>query len=90
MIKTSGASMLGDWPVTGERIDTKTYSDVDDDIFEIEINFPGSHSPVRKVNQFVVALGEEEGVRTHIIAPPLICQFPFAYRFCMPKIVHVS
>ena len=48
--KISGTSNLGDWPVTGERIDTKIYSDVDDDIFGIETNFPDSHSPVRKVD----------------------------------------
>ena len=48
--KISGTSNLGDWPVTGERIDTKIYSDIDDDIFDIEMNFPDSHSPVREVD----------------------------------------
>jgi hypothetical protein len=75
MIKTSGASMIGDWPVTGDRVDAKTYSDVGDDIFEIERDFPEDHSPVRKVNQVVVGLGEKEGVKTYIVAPPLICKF---------------
>ncbi len=72
--QTSGASMIGDWPVTGDRTDTKTYSDVGDNIFEIERNFPDSHSPVRRVNQLVVEMGEKEGVKTHIVAPPLICK----------------
>jgi hypothetical protein len=67
--------MIGDWPVTGDRIDKKTYSDVGDDIFEIERDFPESHSPVRKVNQLVVEVGEKEGVKTHIVVPPLICKF---------------
>jgi hypothetical protein len=73
--QTSGASMIGDWPVTGDRTDTKTYSNIGDNIFEIERDFPESHSPVRKVNQLVVGLGEKEGVKTHIVAPPLICKF---------------
>lgn len=90
MIKTSGASMIGDWPLTGDRIDTKTYSDVDDNIFEIEKNFPESHSPVRKVDQIVVDLGEKEGVKTHVVIPPLICKFSFAGRCFIPKIVHGS
>ncbi|KAI9644016.1 hypothetical protein NHQ30_007368 [Ciborinia camelliae] len=57
----SGASMLGDWPISGERIDTKIYSDVTDDIYSIERDFPEQYSPVRKVNQLVVGLGEERG-----------------------------
>ena len=65
--------MLGDWPVTGDRIDTGIYSDIDENIFEVEKNFPESHSPVRKVNQLVIELGEKEGVNTYIIPPPLIC-----------------
>jgi len=71
-IHISGTSNLGDWPVTGERIDTKIYSDVDDDIFDIETNFPDSHSPVRKVDLAVVTEGEKEGVKTYIVPPPLI------------------
>ncbi|KAK0119249.1 hypothetical protein ONS95_008100 [Cadophora gregata] len=71
-IHISGTSNLGDWPVTGDRIDTKVYSDVDDDIFEIEKNFPDSHSPVRDVDLAVVDLGEKEGVKTYVVAAPLI------------------
>jgi hypothetical protein len=65
---------LGDWPISGERIDTHVYSDVDENIYEIERDFPDSHSPVRKVNQLVVELGETEGVKTYIVPPPLICK----------------
>ncbi|KAH7417372.1 NAD dependent epimerase/dehydratase family protein [Cadophora sp. MPI-SDFR-AT-0126] len=71
-IHVSGTSNLGDWPVTGERIDTKIYSDVDDDIFEIEKNFPISHSLVRDVDLAVVDAGEREGVKTYIVPQPLI------------------
>jgi hypothetical protein len=66
--------MLGDWPITGDRIDTKIYSDVDDDIFEIQKVFPDDLSPVRKVNLAVVDMGEKEGVKTYIVPPPLICE----------------
>lgn len=72
--QVSGASMLGDWPVTGDRIDNKTYSDVDDDIYEIEKRFPEDLSPVRKVDQVVVDVGEELGVKTYVVPPPLICK----------------
>ncbi|KAL2072622.1 hypothetical protein VTL71DRAFT_11965 [Oculimacula yallundae] len=71
-IHISGTSMLGDWPVSGERVDTKVYSDVTDDIYDIEKNFPDSHSPVRKVDLAVAETGEEEGVRTYIVPAPLI------------------
>ncbi|KAH9221701.1 NAD dependent epimerase/dehydratase family protein [Leptodontidium sp. 2 PMI_412] len=71
-VHISGTSMVGDWPVSGERIDTKIYSDVDDDIFDVEKNFPDSHSPVRSVDQVVVETGEKEGVKTYIVPPPLI------------------
>jgi len=64
---------LGDWPISGERVDTHVHSDVDENIYEIERDFPDSHSPVRKVNQLVVGLGETEGVKTYIVPPPLIC-----------------
>jgi hypothetical protein len=64
---------LGDWPISGERIDTHVHSDVDENIYEIERDFPDSHSLVRKVNQLVVGLGETEGVKTYIVPPPLIC-----------------
>ena len=70
--------MLGDWPITGDRIDTAIYSDVEEDIFEIEKNFPDQHSPVRKVDQLVVELGDKEGVKTHIVPAPLICQFQYS------------
>ncbi|KAH7364128.1 NAD dependent epimerase/dehydratase family protein [Rhexocercosporidium sp. MPI-PUGE-AT-0058] len=71
-IHISGASILGDWPVSGERIDTKIYSDTDDDIYDIEKNFPDAHSPVREVDLVVVETGEKEGVKTYIVPPPLI------------------
>lgn len=66
--------MLGDWPVSGERVDTAIYSDVSDDIYGIEKHFPETHSPVRKVNQLVVALGEELHVKTYLVPVPLICE----------------
>lgn len=68
--------MLGDWPETGERIDTNFHSDVDEDIYELEKNFPEDYSPVRKVNQLVVHTGEKELVKTYIVPPPLICTSP--------------
>lgn len=64
--------MLGDWPITGDRIDTRVYSDITDDIYEIERTFPDDLSPVRKVNQLVVELAEKEEVKAYIIPPPLI------------------
>ena len=72
--QTSGASMVGDWPESGDLIVKKTYSDVDDDIFAIEKEWPETHSPVRKVNQLVIELGETKGVNTYIVVPPLICK----------------
>jgi hypothetical protein len=72
--------MIGDWPVTGSRVDSKTYSDIRDDIFELEKAFEkeeGGWSPVRTINQFVVETGERLGVRTYIVVPPLICKFSF-------------
>ncbi|KUJ22707.1 NAD dependent epimerase/dehydratase family protein [Mollisia scopiformis] len=71
-IHTSGASMVGDWPITKKRVDTKVYSDKHDNIFEIEKEWPDSLSPVRKVNQFVVDCGEQEDVKTYVVPPPLI------------------
>lgn len=48
---------------------------MDDDIYELEKNWPEQHSPVRKVNLFVVDKGLELGVKTIIVPPPLICKF---------------
>ncbi len=70
--------MIGDWPVSGSRIDSKTYSDMED-IFTIEKAFEKEEagwSPVRSVNQFVIAEGERLGVKTYIVVPPLICTLP--------------
>lgn len=64
--------MLGDWPISGDRIDTKVYSDVQDNIFEIEQAIEDGFSPVRTVDQLVIELGEKESVKTYIIPPPLI------------------
>ncbi|PMD64312.1 NAD dependent epimerase/dehydratase family protein [Hyaloscypha bicolor E] len=74
-VHTSGASIIGDWPVTGTRVDEKTYSDVSDDVFELEKMFEREEagwSPVRSVNQLVVESGERLGVKTYIVVPPLI------------------
>lgn len=60
--------------MSGDRIDTKIYSDIKDDIFELEKNWPESHSPVRKVNQLVIELGGKEAVDTYLVTPPLICK----------------
>jgi hypothetical protein len=71
--------MIGDWPVTGTRVDSKTYSDAETDIFELEKTFEKEEagwSPVRTVDQFVVESGERLGVRTYLVVPPLICM-PF-------------
>jgi hypothetical protein len=76
--------MIGDWPVTGTRVDEKTYSDVSDDVFELEKMFEREEaglSPVRSVNQFVVGSGERLGVRTYIVVPPLICTLLFLFPF---------
>ncbi|CZR50992.1 related to NAD dependent epimerase/dehydratase family protein [Phialocephala subalpina] len=72
-IHTSGASMVGDWPISKDPpIEPMIYSDKHDNIFETEKNWPEEFSPVRKVNQLVVELGEKEGVKTYIVPPPLI------------------
>jgi hypothetical protein len=68
--------------VTSERIDTTIHNDtIDiDDIFrfkstyEKERDHTEPHSPVRKVNQLVVEMGEKENVKTVIIPAPLICE----------------
>jgi hypothetical protein len=67
--------MIGDWPESGERVDTSVHSDVDEDIYATERDFPESHSPVRAVDQVVVNTGEKKGVRTYIIPGPLICEY---------------
>lgn len=72
--------MVADWPVSGERIDTGIHSDVDEDIFQSEKENLEPWSGVRTVNQLVVRLGEDLGVKTYIVAPPLICIF------CCPKL----
>ncbi|TVY85799.1 hypothetical protein LAWI1_G007313, partial [Lachnellula willkommii] len=71
-IHTSGASNVGDWPLTGDRIDTSVHSDVDEDIYEFEKTHPETLSPVRNIDLRVVELGEQHGVQTYIIVPPLI------------------
>jgi hypothetical protein len=76
--------MIGDWPVTGTRVDEKTYSDVSDDVFELEKMFEREErgwSPVRSVNQFVVESGERLGVKTYIVVPPLTCTLLFLFPF---------
>jgi hypothetical protein len=76
--------MIGDWPVTGTRVDEKTYSDISDNVFELEKMFEREEagwSPVRSVNQFVVESGERLGVRTYIVVPPLICTLLFPFPF---------
>jgi len=72
--------MLGDWPETGGRIDTTTHSDVDENIFTLERDFPEKFSPVREVNQLVVKTGELNKVKTYIVPPPLICKLPSSLR----------
>ena len=67
--------MIGDWPETGERIDTSIHSDVDEDIYTTERDHAESHSPVRAVDQLVVNVGENEGVKTYIVPGPLICEW---------------
>lgn len=66
--------MVGDWPETGERTDISIHSDIDQDIYAVEKHHPESHSPVRVVNQLVVNLGEDKGVKTYIVPAPLICE----------------
>ena len=76
--------MIGDWSVTGTRVDEKTYSDISDNVFELEKMFEREEagwSPVRSVNQFVVESGERLGVRTYIVVPPLICTLLFPFHF---------
>jgi hypothetical protein len=68
--------MVGDWPVTGERIDTSIHSDIAEDVYQLERSYTEPYSGVRDVNQVVVKLGEELGVETYIIIPPLICTLP--------------
>ncbi|KAG0651163.1 hypothetical protein D0Z07_2622 [Hyphodiscus hymeniophilus] len=74
-IHISGTSMIGDWPETGERIDTSIHSDIDEDIYVTERDHAESHSPVRAVDQLVVNTGEKENVKTYIIPGPLIWLF---------------
>jgi hypothetical protein len=66
--------MLNDWPVTGERVDESFHSDMEEDIYMQEKNHSETYSAVRKVNQVVIEAGENEGVKTYIVPPPLICK----------------
>lgn len=61
--------------MTGSRIDTSIHSDVEEDIFKLEKNHPEKLSPVRDVDLLVAELGEQCGVKTYIVSPPLICEF---------------
>ncbi|KAH6671352.1 hypothetical protein B0J14DRAFT_565025 [Halenospora varia] len=54
--KVSGTSMIGDWPVTGKRIDTSVHSNADEDIFETEKQMPDSFGP-RSYRQDLVGRG---------------------------------
>ncbi|EHL02054.1 hypothetical protein M7I_2009 [Glarea lozoyensis 74030] len=64
--------MVADWPITGSRVDTSIHSDIDEDVYTLERSYDEPWSGVRDVNQIVVAFGEEVGVRTYIVIPPLI------------------
>lgn len=57
--------------MTGDRIDTSVHSD--EDMYEFEKTHPETLSPVRNVDLRVVELGEQHGVQTYIVVPPLIC-----------------
>jgi hypothetical protein len=70
--------MIADWPLIGSRIDIETHSDMRNNVWEVEKALQGKEpggSKVRDVNQFVAQKGEELGVRTAIVIPPLICKF---------------
>jgi hypothetical protein len=55
-------------------VDTTIHSDVDEDIYGVEkgLEEDDGFSPVRKVDLLVVEFGEEVGVKTYIVPPPLI------------------
>jgi len=85
VLQISGASNLGDWPVTGERVDTSTHSDVEEDIYEVEKSYTEDFSPVRKVDLLVAEFGEEQSVKTYIVPPPLICVYPSSTCYELPN-----
>jgi hypothetical protein len=51
------------------------HSDVREDIYVVEKGYEedDDFSPVRTVDLLVVEFGEEQGVKTYIVPPPLIC-----------------
>jgi len=75
-IHTSGASSLGDQPITGnyaEKLGPRVFNDLKDDIYAYEkMRNEAQQYNQREVDIAVVDKGEEYGVKTFIIKPPLI------------------
>lgn len=70
-MQTSGTSNFGDHPITGSP-DTHILRDVDD-VFGWEQKDPSAWS-VREVDVAVTVTGEQLGVKTFIVNPPIICE----------------
>ncbi|CAG9988711.1 unnamed protein product [Clonostachys byssicola] len=72
-IHTSGTSSLGDYGITKRYVETRTFSDEQDDIFAYEELRENIETyPQRTADISVVQAGEESGIRTYIMMPPCI------------------
>ncbi|KAJ5490804.1 hypothetical protein N7539_002371 [Penicillium diatomitis] len=68
---TSGTSILGDHPYTGNPNPQKIWSDINDDIFHMEMYHPERYGQ-RVTDIAVVETGQALGVKTYIVVPPTI------------------
>lgn len=71
--------------MSGEWVDTKVYSDLDD-IYSYEKNHRATYSQ-RVVDLAVVETGEKLGVTTYIIVPPTICKLSYSDKFHISETV---
>ncbi|KAJ5368960.1 uncharacterized protein N7496_008720 [Penicillium cataractarum] len=71
MIHTSGTSILGDHPYTGTPQTHKIWSDMTNEVFQMEITHPERYGQ-RVTDVTVVETGQKLGVKTFIVVPPTI------------------
>ncbi|KAG2412867.1 hypothetical protein HFD88_010424 [Aspergillus terreus] len=71
MIHTSGTSILGDHPYTGTPQADKIWSDMTDEVFQMEKAHPERYGQ-RVTDVTVVETGQKLDVKTYIVVPPTI------------------
>ncbi|KAJ7275884.1 NAD dependent epimerase/dehydratase family protein [Mycena rebaudengoi] len=73
MIHTSGASNLGDQPVSGRYLETREFDDAEDDIYGYEKMREALHPYIQRSTELgVIDAGLELGVKTLVMMPPMI------------------